>query len=182
MTVNGFAAPLFAIANINGQEQINLAVPYEVAGQAIATWVVNNNGAASAGVDTSVLPAHPGIFTVDGRSGTILHGADFTLVSASSPAGKGEAVVLYAAGLGPVSPAVATGAAGLASPLSLTTVVPVVTVGGARAQVLFAGLSPGLIALYQVNIVIPLGAPSGELDVVIQVGDQVSQAVKLVVR
>ncbi len=95
---------------------------------------------------------------------------------------KGEAVVLYAAGLGPVSPAVATGTAGLASPLSLTTAAPVVTLGGASAQVLFAGLSPGLVALYQVNIVIPAGAPSGELDVVIQVGDQVSKAVKLVVQ
>jgi uncharacterized protein (TIGR03437 family) len=67
--------------------------------------------------------------------------------------------VLYADGLGPVTPGVPSGAApsGLSS-----TVNPVsVSVGGGDSEVYFAGLVPGFIGLYQVNFRVPPGAPTG---------------------
>ncbi len=182
VTVSGLAAPLFAVANVDGREQINLQVPYEVTGQPAATIVVNNNGLTSAPVQVDVLLAHPGIFTVDGSAGAILHGSSFQPVAPSNPAAAGEAVVLYATGLGPVSPAPPNGMAASASPLSRTAIPPVVTLGGLPAEVLFSGLAPGFVGLYQVNVVIPLSAPSGILDVVIRMGDQASKAVKIAVK
>ena len=181
-TFAGIAAPLFAVANVEGQEQINLQVPYELTGQATATVVVNNNGVLSDSVEVNVLPAQPGIFTVDGSTGVILHAATFEPVTTSNPAAPGEAVVVYATGLGPVSPAPLTGATASASPLSLTSIPPVVAVGGIVAEVLFSGLAPGFVGLYQVNAVVPLDAPSGDLDVVIQADGQASNPAKMAVQ
>jgi uncharacterized protein (TIGR03437 family) len=175
------AAPLFAIANVNGQEQINLLVPYELTGQKSTTIVVNNNGAKSAAVTVDVLETFPGIFTVDGTSGAILT-ADNRLVTSSNPAKRGEVVVIYCTGLGPVSPAPKTGASAAASPLSLTALLPAVTIGGSKADVLFSGLAPGFAGLYQVNVRVPALGPSGNLDVVIEAGGVSSKVVKLAVQ
>ena len=121
--------------------------------------VVNNNGVLSDPVEVTVLPAHPGIFTLDGTTGVILHAATFDPVTASNPAAPGEMVVVYATGLGPVAPAPLTGAPASASPLSLTSIPPVVTMGGIVAKVLFSGLAPGFVGLYQVNTTVPLVCP-----------------------
>ena len=43
--VNGKAAPLFAVDNVNGQQQINFQVPWEVASGPNANIAVMNNGA-----------------------------------------------------------------------------------------------------------------------------------------
>jgi minor extracellular serine protease Vpr len=102
--------------------------------------------------------AHPGIYTTspDGNGAAIATHATTGLVSAASPASRGEWLVLYANGLGPVAPGVPSGAAppGLSS-----TVDPVsVSVGGLDAEVYFAGLAPGFVGLYQVNFRVPPGA------------------------
>lgn len=181
VTVNGIAAPLFAIVNVSGREQINLQVPFEVAGQATVTLVVNNNGVTSAPVQATLLTAHPGVFTVDGTAGVIVH-SNFQLVSASSPAARDEVVVAYATGLGPVSQTPRTGTPALRSPLSLSLLTPTVTVGGIAAEVLFSGLAPDFAGLYQVNFRVPTNAPTGSVDVVIQVSGQNSKPVKLAVQ
>ena len=55
-----------------------------------------------------------------------------------------------------------------------------VTIGGttlASSDVLYAGLSPGSISgLYQFNVRIPAGAPSGDVPVTIAIGGQQTQA------
>ena len=60
--VNGSAAPLFAVDNVNGQQQINFQVPFEVSGTTANIAVVNNTSTGPT-VEVPVLPAHPGIFT-----------------------------------------------------------------------------------------------------------------------
>lgn len=182
VTINGIPAPLFAVANVGGQQQINLQIPLELAGHTSVTIIVNNNGVLSAPITVNLAPAAPGIFTFDGINGAILHGSDFRPVTPSSPAAKGEAVVLYGTGLGPVSPAPATGQAASSSPLSLTIVTPAVTVGGVNAIVLFSGLAPGFVGLNQVNFVVPFNVASGTLDVIIQTGGLSSNTVKLAVQ
>lgn len=181
VTVNGIAAPLFAIVNVGGREQINLQVPFEVVGQSTVSLVVNNNGVTSAPVQATLLNAHPGVFTVDGTAGVIVH-SNFQLVSASSPAARDEVVIAYATGLGPVSQTPRTGMPALRSPLSLTLLPPTVTVGGIVAEVLFSGLAPDFAGLFQVNFRIPRSTPSGNLDVVIQVSGQNSKPVKMAVQ
>jgi sugar lactone lactonase YvrE len=57
---NKTSAPIFAVDNVNGQEQINFQVPWELAGQTSALLQVVNNGAASLAVKVPVLAAQPG--------------------------------------------------------------------------------------------------------------------------
>lgn len=184
VTVNGIQAPLFAIANVGGNEQINLQIPLEVAGQATATIIVTNNGVAGTGVQVPILNAQPGIFTLDGQNGAFLHGADFSPVSAATPAAKGETVILYATNLGPVTPPVPTNLPAPVSPLSTVQAGCSITVGGVPANLAgdFCGLAPTFIGLYQANFTIPLSTPSGPADVVLQVDSQKSNIAKIMVQ
>jgi uncharacterized protein (TIGR03437 family) len=174
-------APLFAVAGFAGLEQINFQAPWELAGQPAASVVVENNGVASPPIQVTVLTAQPGVFTVDGTVGIFIHSGTGELVTAQNPATKGEILVAYLTGLGPVTNQPPTGfAAGV--PLSETTNTPVVTMGGVNATVKFSGLTPSLVGLYQINVEVPLLAPSGNLDVVVQVAGQTSKTVKLSVQ
>ena len=87
--------------------------------------------------------------------------ADFTLISPTSGARRGETVQLFLTGLGAVNPAGRDGAAASASPLSVAIADVKVYVGGRQATVLFKGLAPGLAGLYQINFTIPANAPTG---------------------
>ena len=189
VTVDGIPAPLFAIANINGQEQISFQVPWELAqlgSPANPAIVVTRNGVSSAPVMVDLLAASPGIFTTDGTTGAILHGASLLPVTSSNPASAGETVILYAAGLGPVVATPQTGSASLADPFSETLETITVTVGGVQATVGASGLTPGLVGIYQVMIDLPvLISPDPllqELDVVIAVSGITSKPVKLAVQ
>jgi len=181
VTMNGRLAPLFAIANVNNQEQINVQAPNEIGNTSVATLVVYNNGQPSDPVAISVSPAQPGIFTTDGTRGIITH-ANGVLVSQTSPAERNEVVVIYATGLGPVSPTPTTGAAASASPLSVSVTKPAVRVGGVSAEVLWSGLAPGYVGLHQVNARVPSNVASGEVDVVIDAAGFLSKTVKMSVK
>jgi hypothetical protein len=61
--VNGSPAPLFAVDDVNGQQQLNFQVPSSIAGQTTAQIAVSNNGVTSPALNVPVLPAQPGIFT-----------------------------------------------------------------------------------------------------------------------
>jgi uncharacterized protein (TIGR03437 family) len=168
--VNGTAAPIFAVDNVNGQEQINFQVPYEVAGQATATLQVVNNGSPGNTLTVPVMPAQPGIFTYTigtTNFGAILH-ASYQLANTSAPATGGETVLIYCTGLGTVSPTPSDGASAAGS--ATTTLTPTVTIGGATAAIAYSGLAPGFVGLYQINVQVPMGLSSGNQPVVITIG------------
>ena len=70
-------------------------------------------------------------------------------------------LIIYAMEVGTFDNPPATGAPAPASPLANSKVTPSVTVGGAAAQVFFAGLIPGNGGLVQINIQLPATLPSG---------------------
>ncbi len=187
VTVTGVPAPLYAVANVNGVQQINFQVPYEAPRDALTAdfaIVVKNKAGTSLPVRERIRNV-PGVFTVDGTNGAIQHASDFTLVSRSSPAARGEVVIIYATGLGAVDPPVPSGLPAPAAPLSRTLVNPSVTIGGAGAEVLFSGLTPGYAGLYQVNARIPENAPTGLVDVILTINasnGEVSRPVKIAVQ
>ena len=59
------------------------------------------------------------------------------------------------------------------SPLAQTTNTVTATIGGVNAPVIFAGLTPGTVGLYQVNVQVPTGIQAGNaVPVVITIGGQ----------
>ena len=91
-------------------------------------------------------------------------------------------VSIYCTGLGAVSPVVAAGAAGPASPLSTTPVNPTVTIGVLQAPVSFSGLAPTFAGLYQVNVQVPTGLSSGTQALSMTMSGAMSNAVVISVQ
>jgi uncharacterized protein (TIGR03437 family) len=73
------------------------------------------------------------------------------------PATAGQYITIYTSGLGAVSNTPADGAAASGTTLSQASENVSVTIGGVAAPLSFAGLSPGFVGLYQVNVQIPSG-------------------------
>src|ERR1035438_2822360 len=49
-----------------------------------------------------------------------------------------------------------------ATPLSTTIGAPTATIGGLPARILFSGLAPGLVGVWQINAIVPENAPAGD--------------------
>jgi uncharacterized protein (TIGR03437 family) len=176
--VNGTATPIFAVDNVNGQEQINFQVPFEVAGMKTVTVQAVNNGSAGNTITVPVLANQPGVFTYTAAGttfGAILH-ADFSLAGTASPATGGETVQIFCTGLGEVTPAPADGAG---SGASMTIISATVTIGGQPAPVAYAGLAPGFVGEYQINAQVPIGLTAGNQPVIVTIGGVQSSIVLL---
>jgi uncharacterized protein (TIGR03437 family) len=182
VTVAGIAAPLHSVANVNGQEQVNFQVPFEVAGLSSAPVTVTRNGRASAAVNAAVLAAQPAVYRDAAGNGIAVHILDYSQVTAARPLVPGEQAFLYASGLGRVLNPPATGSAAPAAPGGQTAGLVRVMVAGIEAETPYAGLAPGFVGVYQVNFRVPDNAPSGLADVQVSVEGSTSAAVKAPIR
>jgi len=189
--VNGRAAPLFFVS----PTQINFQLPWETAGQAQASVAVNAGGLTSSPQSISLVASAPGLFATNsaGTGQGVIQIANTALFAApvgsipgaqTRPATRGEDLSIFCTGLGSVANQPLSGVpAPIAPPLSTTTAMPTVTVGGVQANVTFSGLAPGLVGLYQVNARVPDNAPSGDsVPVVITVGGAASNTVTVAVQ
>jgi uncharacterized protein (TIGR03437 family) len=165
--VNGTPAPILAVANSNGQEQVNFQAPFEIAGRPTVSIVVARGAEVSAAGDIPVLDIQPGIFTIDGTQAIVLHAADGTLVTSQKPLERNEDAVLYAEGLGRVAGRPATGAAAPVSPRAVATADVRLTLASLVCEISFAGLSPGLVGVYEVRFRVPANAPSGSQNLIL---------------
>jgi uncharacterized protein (TIGR03437 family) len=166
-----------------GSGQVNVQVPWELAGQSSVEIKVSvDDGSLYGNVVTVPLAQYtPSFF---GPPGTIAaqDASTYAYILASSPAHAGEILALYANGLGPVTNQPASGAPAPGGPnLATTTTEPVVTIGGQQAQISFWGLTPGLPGLYQINATVPSGL-TGNQQVTVSIGGQTSPAVTLPVQ
>lgn len=161
--------------------QINTVVPFEV--------TAPTTTAVLQGVGGYVLPVWPveiGLFTADGsgRGQLAALNEDGSVNSSTNPAKVGSAVSVYMTGVGAMMPPIADGQLG---PLQSPFPIPVLgvsalvnnTVGlanGIPAPVLYAGQAPGLIAgAVQVNVQVPAGTPSGNVNLTVYVGNYETQ-------
>jgi uncharacterized protein (TIGR03437 family) len=165
VTINGIAAPLFDAS----PSQINFFVPYELAGQTTATIVVSSTTGVAEVVDVPLTSVSPGLFLMDSTGDAAVH-MNGQPVNIAAPAAGGEIVMIFATGLGPVSNAPADGAPAPTNPLAMDQVTSLVTIGDVNAKVLFAGLAPGSAGLYQIDVVVPVGLPSGPATLTIATG------------
>ncbi len=164
------AAILFA-----GPSQINFLVPDDVPPGPAALTIVSDGQTSTRPAAALVAPTAPGIF-FDINSG---YGAILTAGTSSTtrdrPVAAGDVIEIYATGLGAV-------AAPDASGLRRTQSAVEVTIGDRPAQVLFSGLTPGYLGLYQVNAVVPDGLSPGGQPVSVSVNGVRSNLVSIGVR
>lgn len=182
IAVDGIAAPVLSLSNVNGQEQLNFQAPFEISKRAAASVVITRAGASSDAVVVPVVELQPALYTTDGTQAIVVHNADFTLADASRPLASGEFAFVYAAGLGAVTNQPQTGSAAPASPPSATLTSVAVTLAGRPCEVQFAGLAPGFVGVYQVNFRVPVNPPRGLQELILTVGTSGSPAAKVTVQ
>jgi uncharacterized protein (TIGR03437 family) len=107
---------------------------------------------------------------------------EYKLMTPDQPLQRGAFAYFYAEGLGTVSNQPATGSGTPLSPYAMVQPDVHLTIGGVPCPVLFAGLSPGLVGVYQVNFLVAPEVPSGTQDLVVTVGTVAGPAVKVFVR
>jgi uncharacterized protein (TIGR03437 family) len=157
--MNGVNAYIYYIS----PGQLNVLTPPNLATGMVQVQVTaNGQTSATSFVPSQALSAS--FFVFDGAHvvGTHLNGTDLgptTLYQGlTTPAHPGEEVVLYANGFGPTSAAVVAGSSTQSGTLPA---MPVVTIGGVQANIIFAGLvGPGL---YQFNVYVPASTPNGDI-------------------
>jgi uncharacterized protein (TIGR03437 family) len=103
------------------------------------------------------------------------------------PAKAGDALTIYAIGLGPTSPSVISGQpAPASSPFAPITTPAIINFGagpgGMFVTPLYAGLTPTFAGLYQINVVVPDGLPKGVVNLTIDFSDSASNAVQIYVQ
>ncbi|HLK19665.1 MAG TPA: hypothetical protein VKT81_11940 [Bryobacteraceae bacterium] len=176
VVVAGRQAPLF----YSSDGQMNAVIPYETDVNSGQQLVVVRGNAISVPLSVTIAAAAPGIFNAGNGQGTIF--VNNILADASHPAKPGDVVVIYCAGLGAVSPPVPTGSPTPGAPHSTTVNQVKVSIGGVSAPVQFAGLTPGLVGVYQVNAVVPAVKAGNAVPVVMTAAGQQSQAVNMAVQ
>lgn len=169
VTIGGFRAPILYVS----ATQINAQVPWTLesacsSSRRITVTVTGANGTAEG--DVLCMSQAPGIFRFGNRrqalathiDGSIAGPEGFVGGVKSHPARPGDIITLWGTGLGPVTPTMPDGEGSL-DPLRTAIVTPVVTIGGMRATVTFAGLAPGLVGVNQLNVVVPADVETGDM-------------------
>jgi uncharacterized protein (TIGR03437 family) len=160
LTVNGNVAPVIFASG----ERLNAQIPWNVGGT--ASVVVKTPGGSSDISRIRITPGAPGVFrtgTAGPETGipTIVRSVNNEVVTLSNPIHPGDDLVIYATGLGRTEPEVPVGTSAPFEPLARALNTPKVTLGSVDVTVYFAGLTPGLIGVYQLNVLIPRSVPTG---------------------
>jgi uncharacterized protein (TIGR03437 family) len=186
LTIPGLAPiALFYVSPL----QINFQVPFNQFFGSTPTTLTVTQGELSNTLNITLVPYAPALFTTSSQGtgqATALVGGSLAAPTGafpgSRPAQPGETVSVFCTGLGNVTNAPIPGAPALSDPLSHTIGTPIVTLGGQRVSVTFSGLAPGFAGLYQVNIQIPSGAPSGSaVPMVLTIGGVTSNTATIAV-
>jgi uncharacterized protein (TIGR03437 family) len=169
VSFNGTPAPIFNVANVNGQQQITVQVPCEVVPASSVPVTVTVGSAPPATVNVPVLAASPGIFQTtmsDGVLRAVIVRPDGSFVSLANPARRGEIVQAFATGLGVTSPTVGTNATAVPGSDAIvqgTVIVGITNTAGQGEGVHVSGaqVAPDLIGVFMVSFQVPSDAATG---------------------
>ncbi len=168
--------------------QINVIVPYEIAGRAQTNVVVSYQNQESAAITQSVVNQAPGIYTFSATgagqaaalnqnftfngpaAGLVINGQSLS----TAPASAGQVIAIYMTGGGQTNPPSATGTV-----TPTATLYPIsgvtATINGVTAPVDFAGAAPGLVTgVIQVNLIVPAGVHGNNLSLVVTINGSTS--------
>jgi len=164
--VNDSPVPLLYV----GESQVNFQCPRLPIGSALQVTVQSETGFTSLPFSGVMYEAAPALFTLDysgSGQGAVLIANSYDVAMPrtegvpSRPARHGEFLSIYANGLGETLEEVPVG-----SPAPLDHLVRLrntvrVFVGGVAVAPDFAGVAPGEIGLYQINVAVPPEVPVG---------------------
>ena len=193
--VNDRPAPVY-YASYN---QVNFQIPYDVAA-GTATVRIDRGSTRGNAITVLMVPASPKLIRLQLRAaglaipesrdffGIAVH-QDGTLslprdlgIPNSRPSRPGDVLTIYGLGFGQTSPAVTAGQAAPTSPLaqmaSNTKRVffgALALITGAPQDALYVGLTPGLVGLYQINVVVPEDSPKGDVPIRVQLDTTASE-------
>jgi hypothetical protein len=162
MSINGVPAPIQAVSNQNGTQQVNFQTPCETQ-PGTATAAVSVNGVVTNVSGITVRVAQPGIFTYAGPNNLPYAPAyrlkDGSFVTPSNPLHEGETYFIVVTGLGQTSPPLITNSDGLAT----DQVVPQLILGVANngIPIISATALPGSIGAYLITFQVPTPAQAG---------------------
>jgi uncharacterized protein (TIGR03437 family) len=174
---SGEQCPLFYVS----PGQINAQLPFSLATGQVQVRVRTAAGVSNTDIITVSAQA-PKIFTLDfsGSGPAVVTTPDFHILTSALPAKPADTITLWMNSMGattgnPVAGQPAPGDTPGSQPLTLIN-TPVVTINGLNAPVTFAGLTPTLSGLYQVNVQTPFAVVSGPVIIQVSFGNLTSQA------
>jgi uncharacterized protein (TIGR03437 family) len=174
---NGIPAPILYSA----AQQINVQVPYEIAGQtSVHMQVIDQQTPlpVSETLTLGVVERQPTVFLTPAASGSLFPGytvcngvmafgaaavalnADGTLNYCSNPAMAGSIVTVFLDGLGPVTPALATGTIAAAPPVALAPGVAALDSNPAPITSTTLSLPGAITGVAQLQLQLPKGLAS----------------------
>jgi uncharacterized protein (TIGR03437 family) len=156
----------------NSPFQINAEVPLGMVPGVHSLHVQSAFGSAQQSVMVSAVA--PGIFLLGNPPIGAITNTSYSLIGPSNPLPRGQAMVIYATGLGVVTQS---------GQFSVTKAPVTVVLNETELPAAFAGLAPGFVGLYQVNVLIPAGtAPGLGIPLTLKVGGQLSNVVPVSVQ
>ena len=170
MTIAGVPAPILSLANVNGQEQINIQTPFGLP-QGVVSVVVENNGTQATIDGIPVFGAQPGIFEFN-FGGQRLGGGPacrFLRRNDVKPCSPWRSAVAVRHGPGSdiargghqSEPARSTRSRPLIS-------VPTVALDGVGQEVLGSFYAPQLVTVYQINFRVGASTQPGLLRITVE--------------
>jgi uncharacterized protein (TIGR03437 family) len=170
--VGGLPAHIYYVSPV----QVNFLIPSNLR-PALVTVQLVRDGTAGPAVSVTLREEAPALFQLDLATIVASH-ADYSLVSEQAPARSGEWVILWATGLGPVTPPatygkIPTQAAQLQQLARFQVRLDGIPVAPERIG--YAGVAPGWGGLYQINVRLPDEARANP-EIRIAVGDEASPA------
>ncbi len=166
-----------------GPDQINFEVPSNAPRSGTADVEVLEKATGRVLGDTTVVmeSVSPGIFTqkANGSGDGVIANQDATLNTSANPAAAGSIVTIYMTGQGYITGMPPDG--DIPNAALKTPYTPTVYVGGADfvppENILYSGLAPTLVGVWQINVRIPkdvISLPTAPVQVVVQVNSLVS--------
>lgn len=164
----------------SGQGQVNGVVPVEAANNASCSFTAIAAGytipATPVTTQVQVVPQNIALFSAVINASLavpVITNANYQLIgppaSGLSQARKGSVIILWTTGGGLTIPVVGDDQVAPAQGAPMQT-TPAVQIDGVPASVLYAGLAPEYIGLYQVNVQVPATVPSGQVALTIATG------------
>ncbi|MDQ6707464.1 MAG: peptidylprolyl isomerase [Acidobacteriota bacterium] len=198
--VNGAAPTILdgVSVSVNGQPafvyfvspgQVNVQVPANVPSGGPVPVLVTYKGQASAPVMLTINTVQPGLyapasFNLSGKQYlAAIHAATGAFVGngkvsglATTPAAPGETLIVYGIGFGPLDPGGVAMAGHIVQGQAVLTALLQFNFGNSQGPILYQGLNPGSVGLYQFNVTVPINVPDGDVPVAVMLnGSPISQ-------